>query len=66
VIPKKVQDAVISRVNHGKMDIAERRLPQDGRATIKLGEARSTCASRRCHVAGERIVMRLLDMTRAS
>ncbi|MBI4601049.1 MAG: Flp pilus assembly complex ATPase component TadA [Planctomycetes bacterium] len=35
VIPKKFQDAIISRVKvMGKMDIAERRLPQDGRTTI--------------------------------
>src|SRR2546426_2733011 len=33
VIPKKFQDAIISRVKvMGKMDIAERRLPQDGRS----------------------------------
>ena len=38
-IPKRVQDAIISRVKvMGKMDIAERRLPQDGRATIRLGD----------------------------
>jgi len=39
VIPKKFQDAIISRVKvMGKMDIAERRLPQDGRTTIKVGD----------------------------
>ena len=38
-IPHKVQDAIISRVKvMGKMDIAERRLPQDGRATIRIGD----------------------------
>ena len=38
-IPRRVQDAIISRVKvMGKMDIAERRLPQDGRATIRLGD----------------------------
>jgi len=64
-IPKKVQDAVISRVKvMGKMDIAERRLPQDGRSTIKLGDSEvdiriSTVPTS----AGERVVMRLLDLS---
>ncbi len=64
-VPKKVQDAVISRVKvMGKMDIAERRIPQDGRATIKIGDAEvdvriSTVPTNQ----GERIVMRLLDKT---
>jgi general secretion pathway protein E len=63
VIPKKFQDAIISRVKvMGKMDIAERRLPQDGRTTIKVGDGdvdvriSSVPTSR-----GERIVFRLLD-----
>jgi general secretion pathway protein E len=64
-IPKKVQDAVISRVKvMGRMDIAERRLPQDGRSTIKLGDSEvdvriSTVPTS----AGERVVMRLLDLS---
>ncbi|MAG57262.1 MAG: type II secretion system protein GspE [Planctomycetes bacterium] len=64
-VPKKVQDAVISRVKvMGKMDIAERRIPQDGRATIKIGDSEvdvriSTVPTNH----GERIVMRLLDKT---
>jgi general secretion pathway protein E len=38
-IPKNAQDAVTSRIKvMGKMDIAERRLPQDGRATIRIGD----------------------------
>jgi len=64
-IPRRVQDAIVSRVKiMGKMDIAERRLPQDGRATIKIGDGEvdvriSTIPTS----AGERIVMRLLDKT---
>ncbi len=65
VIPKKFQDAIISRVKvMGKMDIAERRLPQDGRTTIKVGDGEvdvrisSVPTSR-----GERVVFRLLDKT---
>lgn len=64
-VPKKVQDAIISRVKvMGKMDIAERRLPQDGRATIKLGDGEvDVRISSIPTTHGERIVMRLLDKT---
>jgi type II secretory ATPase GspE/PulE/Tfp pilus assembly ATPase PilB-like protein len=46
----------------GKMDIAERRLPQDGRTSIKVGDGEvdvriSTVPTR----SGERVVFRLLD-----
>jgi general secretion pathway protein E len=61
--PKKIQDAIISRVKvMGKMDIAERRLPQDGRATIKLGDGEVDIRISSVPTNhGERIVMRLLD-----
>jgi general secretion pathway protein E len=61
--PKKVQDAIISRIKiMGKMDIAERRLPQDGRASLKLGEGEvDVRISSIPTSSGERIVMRLLD-----
>jgi general secretion pathway protein E len=64
-IPRKVQDAIISRVKvMGKMDIAERRLPQDGRATIKIGDGEvDVRISSIPTTNGERIVMRLLDKT---
>ncbi len=61
--PKKVQDAIISRIKvMGRMDIAERRLPQDGRATVRIGNSDvdiriSSIPSSN----GERIVLRLLD-----
>ncbi len=63
VIPKKFQDAIISRVKvMGKMDIAERRLPQDGRTTIKVGDGEvDVRISSVPTSAGERIVFRLLD-----
>ena len=63
VIPKRVQDAIISRVKvMGKMDIAERRLPQDGRATIKVGDGEVDIRLSSVPTAyGERIVFRLLD-----
>jgi general secretion pathway protein E len=61
--PKKVQEAIISRVKvMGKMDIAERRLPQDGRATIRIGDAEVDVRISSVPTSyGERIVMRLLD-----
>ncbi len=64
-IPKKAQEAVISRVKvMGKMDIAERRLPQDGRASIRIGEGDVDCRISSIPSAyGERIVIRILDKT---
>ncbi|MFM1873230.1 MAG: Type traffic warden ATPase, partial [Planctomycetota bacterium] len=38
-VPRRAQEAIVSRVKvMGKMDIAERRLPQDGRASIRIGD----------------------------
>jgi general secretion pathway protein E len=64
-IPRKALEAIISRVKvMGKMDIAERRLPQDGRATIKIGDGEvDVRISSVPTTQGERIVMRLLDKT---
>ncbi len=61
--PKKIQDAILSRVKvMGKMDIAERRLPQDGRATLKIGDGEVDVRISSVPTQhGERIVMRLLD-----
>ncbi|MCX7703991.1 MAG: type II secretion system ATPase GspE [Planctomycetota bacterium] len=63
VIPKKVQDAVISRIKiMGKMDIAERRLPQDGRTTVKVSDTEVDVRISSVPTSyGERIVLRLLD-----
>jgi len=63
VIPKKVQDALISRVKvMGKMDIAERRLPQDGRTSVKVGDGEVDVRISSVPTSyGERIVFRLLD-----
>ncbi|NUM33870.1 MAG: Flp pilus assembly complex ATPase component TadA [Candidatus Brocadiae bacterium] len=62
-IPKKHQDAIISRVKvMGKMDIAEKRLPQDGRKSIKMGDSEVDIRISSVPTShGERIVMRLLD-----
>jgi general secretion pathway protein E len=61
--PKSVQEAIISRIKvMGKMDIAERRIPQDGRASIKVGESEVDVRISSVPTNyGERIVMRLLD-----
>ncbi|MBE7492796.1 MAG: Flp pilus assembly complex ATPase component TadA [Planctomycetes bacterium] len=62
---KKLQDAIVARIKvMGKMDIAERRLPQDGRASIKMGDNEvdlriSTVPTN----FGERVVIRLLEKT---
>jgi len=62
-IPKPVQEAVVSRIKvMGKMDIAERRLPQDGQTSFIAGGREvdvriSTIPS----LGGERTVMRLQD-----
>jgi len=63
--PKKVHDAIVSRVKiMGKMDIAERRLPQDGRASLRLGQGDVDVRISSVPTSnGERIVLRLLDKT---
>jgi general secretion pathway protein E len=64
-VPRKAHEAIISRVKvMGRMDIAERRLPQDGRATIRIGDGEvDVRISSVPTTNGERIVMRLLDKT---
>jgi general secretion pathway protein E len=64
-IPKKAQEAIVSRVKvMGKMDIAERRLPQDGRASIRIGDGDVDVRISTVPVqSGERIVFRILDKT---
>jgi general secretion pathway protein E len=48
----------------GKMDIAERRLPQDGRASIRIGDGDVDVRISTIPVQnGERIVFRILDKT---
>lgn len=64
--PKKLLPAVIARlkVMSGSMSIAEKRLPQDGRIQLKMGDKEvdlrvSTVPSNH----GESVVMRILDKT---
>jgi general secretion pathway protein E len=62
-IPKTLQDESISRVKvMAKMNIAEKRLPQDGRATVTLGERTIDLRIATLPTSfGERVVIRLLD-----
>ena len=61
--PKRLQAAIISRVKiMSKLDIAERRLPQDGRIKLKISDREidfrvSTVPT----LFGESLVMRILD-----
>ncbi len=63
-LPLKIRNAIISRCKiMASLDIAERRLPQDGRIKMKMG--RNKVMDFRVSVIptlfGEKIVMRLLD-----
>ena len=62
-IPKAVQEEVLTRVKVlGKMNIAEKRLPQDGRATVQLGQRVVDLRIASLPTShNERIVIRLLD-----
>ncbi len=62
-LPQRVQDELISRVKvMGKMDIAEKRLPQDGRATVQVGDRVIDLRIASLPTSyGERVVIRLLD-----
>jgi len=62
--PLKLKNAISSRVKiMSELDIAERRLPQDGRIKLRVGKGKemdyrvSVCPT----LFGEKIVMRLLD-----
>ena len=62
-IPKSIQEEVLTRIKvAGRMDIAEKRLPQDGRATVHVGQrVIDLRISSMPSSHGERIVVRLLD-----
>jgi general secretion pathway protein E len=65
--PKHTQAALISRLKvMAKLDIAEKRLPQDGRFDVKIGNTEiDVRVSTIPTAAGERVVMRLLNKTSA-
>lgn len=62
-VPADLHSAVVSRIKIlAKMDIAERRRPQDGRITVKTGmrlvDMRVSCLP---SINGEKVVLRMLD-----
>jgi general secretion pathway protein E len=64
-ITRRLTPSVISRIKvMGRMDIAERRIPQDGRATVTIGDRPIDLRISTLPTSyGERAVVRLLDNT---
>lgn len=63
-LPLKIRNAVISRIKiMSNLDIAERRLPQDGRIKMRIGKSREMDfrVSVLPTLWGEKVVLRLLD-----
>ncbi|MCA9243706.1 MAG: Flp pilus assembly complex ATPase component TadA [Phycisphaerales bacterium] len=60
---RSLQEEIIARIKvMGAMDIAEKRLPQDGRATVRIGDRLIDLRISTIPTAhGERAVLRLLD-----
>lgn len=65
--PKRIQGALISRIKiMANLNIAEKRMPQDGRIDIKVaGKPIDIRVSILPVIFGERVVMRLLDKSRS-
>ncbi len=63
--PKQMEAAILSRVKiMANLDIAERRLPQDGRISVKFASKEVDLrVSSLPTIFGEKIVMRILDKT---
>lgn len=61
--PREVEDSLVSRLKvMARLDIAERRLPQDGMAKIRAGDRELDVRVSTVPVAeGERVVLRLLN-----
>lgn len=73
-LPASVAASVVTRIKViARLDVAERRAPQDGRATVTVGKGAAEHAGRRVDLRvstlpstyGERVVVRLLDPTRS-
>jgi type IV pilus assembly protein PilB len=64
--PKQMESAIISRVKiMAHMDIAERRLPQDGRISVRFASKEVDLrVSSLPTILGEKIVIRILDKSR--
>ncbi|WP_286820036.1 type IV-A pilus assembly ATPase PilB, partial [Desulfobacter sp. UBA2225] len=68
-LPLSIKNAVISRIKIlASLDIAERRVPQDGRIKLRLGKKKSVDfrVSSLPTLFGESIVMRILDQSALS
>ena len=68
-LPLSIKNAVISRIKIlAQLDIAERRIPQDGRIKLRLGKKKSIDfrVSTLPTLFGESIVMRILDQSALS
>jgi type IV pilus assembly protein PilB len=67
-IPPKLKSGVIARLKIiGNLDIAERRVPQDGRFSVKLGGHKIDLrVASLPTVYGEKVVLRLLDTSNAA
>jgi general secretion pathway protein E len=61
--PKWIQPALVSRIKvMSKLNIAEKRLPQDGRFEVKIGDQKIDVRVSTLPISfGERVVMRLLN-----
>ncbi|MBI3359273.1 MAG: type IV-A pilus assembly ATPase PilB [Nitrospirae bacterium] len=68
-LPIKIKNAVVSRLKiMSHLDIAERRLPQDGRIKLKFGKTREIdfrVSTLPC-LFGEKVVLRILDKSSLS
>jgi type IV pilus assembly protein PilB len=63
-LPNKIRNAIVSRLKiMAKLDIAEKRLPQDGRIKLRMGKGREMDfrVSTVPILFGEKVVLRLLD-----
>ncbi len=62
-IPKGTQEEMVSRIKVlGRMNIAEKRLPQDGRASVQVGDRQVDLRIASLPTSfGERVVIRLLE-----
>jgi general secretion pathway protein E len=73
-LPASLASSVVSRIKvMARLDVAEHRAPQDGRATVTIGGAGGAQTGRRVDLRistlpstyGERVVLRLLDPSRS-
>jgi type IV pilus assembly protein PilB len=65
ILPKTIQPGIVTRLKIiSNMDIAERRVPQDGRLTLKFeGRPIDFRVSSIPSIFGEKVVLRILDRT---